>query len=80
MGDNIWLYYIRAERNIDVLQNDAQEILKETGVQGGLIVHIGCSNGKLTAALRASDKYLSKVRKRKPGVSGMSMNTFIRWE
>ena len=33
-------------------------ILEETGVQGGLIVHVGCGDGKLTAALRASDSYL----------------------
>jgi len=36
----------------------AQEILAATGVKGGLIVHVGCGNGKLTAALRASDSYL----------------------
>ncbi|MEK6236261.1 MAG: PQQ-binding-like beta-propeller repeat protein, partial [Planctomycetales bacterium] len=31
-------------------QQDAR-ILKETGVQGGLIVHLGCGDGELTAAL-----------------------------
>jgi len=36
----------------------AQGILQSTGVQGGLIVHLGCRDGKLTAALRASDSYL----------------------
>jgi len=36
----------------------AQRILKEAGVQGGLIVHLGCGDGKLTAALRAKDCYL----------------------
>jgi len=36
----------------------AQEMLKDSGVKGGLIVHIGCGDGKLTAAFRASDKYL----------------------
>ena len=29
-----------------------------TGVQGGLVVHIGCGDGKLTAALREGDGYL----------------------
>jgi ubiquinone/menaquinone biosynthesis C-methylase UbiE len=39
-------------------QATAQEILADTGVQGGLIVHLGCGSGELTAALRASDRYL----------------------
>ena len=36
----------------------ARQILDETGVQGGLIVHVGCGDGELTAALRANDGYL----------------------
>ena len=36
----------------------AGEILKACDVTGGLIVHIGCGNGRLTAALRAGDGYL----------------------
>ncbi len=36
----------------------AREILDATGVTGGLIVHFGCGNGELTAALRASDSYV----------------------
>ena len=36
----------------------AREILSATGVKGGLIVHLGCGDGKLTAALRANDRYL----------------------
>ncbi|MHC4178989.1 MAG: methyltransferase domain-containing protein, partial [Planctomycetota bacterium] len=36
----------------------AKEILADTGVQGGLVVHLGCGEGKLTAALRAGDGYL----------------------
>ena len=39
-------------------QRQAKKILDATGVKGGLIVHIGCGDGKLTAALRASDSYL----------------------
>ncbi len=35
----------------------ARGILNATGVQGGLVVHLGCSDGKLTAALCASDRY-----------------------
>ncbi len=36
----------------------ARAILRATGVQGGLVVHLGCGDGKLTAALRANDGYL----------------------
>lgn len=36
----------------------ARDILKETGVAGGLVVHLGCGDGKLTAALHANDAYL----------------------
>ncbi|UCE47272.1 MAG: PQQ-binding-like beta-propeller repeat protein, partial [Phycisphaerales bacterium] len=38
-------------------EQQAQRILDATGVKGGLIVHIGCGDGKLTAALRAGDNY-----------------------
>ena len=37
---------------------DSREILDATGVRGGLIVHVGCGNGRLTAALRANERYL----------------------
>ncbi len=36
----------------------AAEILAATGVRGGFIVHLGCGDGELTAALRANDGYL----------------------
>ena len=36
----------------------AQAILDSSGVQGGLVVHVGCGNGELTAALHANGKYL----------------------
>jgi len=36
----------------------ARQILNASGVKGGLIVHIGCGDGKLTAALRANDSFL----------------------
>jgi len=42
----------------DVDQADlARRILAETGVKGGLIVHVGCGDGKLTAALRVNESY-----------------------
>jgi len=36
----------------------ARQILQATGVKGGLIVHLACGDGKLTAALRANNSYL----------------------
>ena len=36
----------------------ARNILEAAGVQGGLIVHLGCGDGKLSAALHTSDSYL----------------------
>ena len=36
----------------------ARQILDGAGIKGGLIVHVGCGDGKLTACLRASDRYL----------------------
>ena len=37
---------------------DAKAILEATGVRGGLVVHVGCGDGKLTAALRANERYV----------------------
>ena len=39
-------------------EQQAKEILDAANIKGGLIVHIGCGDGKLTAALHASDNYL----------------------
>lgn len=36
----------------------ARKILDATGIKGGLVVHLGIGDGKLTAALRASDSYI----------------------
>jgi len=36
----------------------AGQILDATGVTGGLIVHLGCGNGELTAALRAGESFV----------------------
>jgi len=36
----------------------AGQILRATGVKGGLIVHLGCGDGKLTAALHANNSFL----------------------
>lgn len=33
-------------------------IYRATGVQGGLVVHVGCGDGRLTAQLRINDRYV----------------------
>ncbi len=36
----------------------AQDFFDAAGVRGGLVVHVGCEDGRLTAALHAGDGYL----------------------
>ena len=31
------------------------DIVKQTGLKGGLVVHLGCGNGDMTAAFRVAD-------------------------
>ncbi|NOZ22992.1 MAG: PQQ-binding-like beta-propeller repeat protein [Planctomycetes bacterium] len=37
---------------------EAQQIIQATGVKGGVIAHVGCGDGTLTAALRVNDSYV----------------------
>ncbi len=39
-------------------QQQARQILAATGTDGGLVVHVGCGDGQLTAALKAGDGFL----------------------
>jgi len=36
----------------------AKAILETTEIKGGLVIHLGCADGRLTSALRANDSYL----------------------
>ncbi len=38
-------------------EQEAKDILDATGVKGGFVVHIGCGDGRLTAALHANESY-----------------------
>ncbi len=38
-------------------EQTALAIIEQSGVRGGFIAHLGCGDGKLTAALRISDSY-----------------------
>lgn len=35
----------------------ARDLLTQSGVKGGLIVHLGCGDGKLTGNLRINERY-----------------------
>ena len=39
-------------------RQQAQEILAATGIDAGLVVHLGCGDGRLTAALKNGDGFL----------------------
>jgi outer membrane protein assembly factor BamB len=47
-----------AQIGTEVLGEMANAILEMANIQGGLIVHINCGDGALTAALRVNDSYL----------------------
>ena len=49
---------LRLQSPLSAEKIQARQILDATGVHGGLIVHLGCGDGRLTAALRATDAYL----------------------
>jgi outer membrane protein assembly factor BamB len=36
----------------------AREILEASGVRGGVVVHVGCGDGELTAQLRPNERYI----------------------
>ena len=38
--------------------DEAQALLESTGVQGGLIVHMGCGDGQLAMALHAAGRHI----------------------
>lgn len=47
-----------AEGGQSAQDKQARKILDATGIKGGLIVHIGCGDGRLTAALHFNNRYL----------------------
>ena len=44
----------------------AHKVLTESGVKGGLVVHLDCGDGTLTGALRVNDRYLVHGLERDP--------------
>jgi len=55
MASGVTLADEAEETSFDVV---ASKILEESGVQGGLIVHLGCGDGRLTTALGADGRFV----------------------
>jgi len=51
----VWLVFAAAALADD---GQARRILQTSGIEGGLVVHLGCGDGKLTAALGDGDAFL----------------------
>ncbi|MHC4736807.1 MAG: class I SAM-dependent methyltransferase, partial [Planctomycetota bacterium] len=49
---------IGADASTSPEDEEARRIVDAAGIHGGLVVHIGCGDGKLTAALRINDRYI----------------------
>ncbi|MBN2290890.1 MAG: PQQ-binding-like beta-propeller repeat protein, partial [Pirellulales bacterium] len=47
-----------ADEGADRAEKSARHIIETSGVEGGLVVHVGAGNGRLTTALRADDRFL----------------------
>lgn len=49
-------------------QQQAEEILATSGIRGGFVVHLGCGDGKLTAAIAANPSYVVQGLERDAGL------------
>ncbi|MHC4700614.1 MAG: outer membrane protein assembly factor BamB family protein [Planctomycetota bacterium] len=50
------VYLIPTSISAADVRQEAEEILEATGIRGGLVVHLNCGDGKLTAALGAHER------------------------
>lgn len=50
----------------------AREVLAESGIRGGFVVHIHCGDGALTSALRVNDSYLVHGLETSPDTVGQA--------
>ncbi|PIW18335.1 MAG: hypothetical protein COW34_04355, partial [Armatimonadetes bacterium CG17_big_fil_post_rev_8_21_14_2_50_66_6] len=46
---------------------DGTALLQQSGIKGGLVVHVGCGDGTLTAQLRAGEQYVVQGLDTDPG-------------
>ncbi len=49
--------FYRAIFELGTVEDEAAQIIQDTGVKGGFIAHVGCGNGQLTAALQLNTSY-----------------------
>ncbi|MDP6545451.1 MAG: PQQ-binding-like beta-propeller repeat protein [Phycisphaerae bacterium] len=54
----VCLAVVIGSATLDAAELTPADALKASGVKGGLVVHLGCGDGKLTASLRANDSGL----------------------
>jgi len=54
----ILLLILASNSLLEAYGQSGREILEQTGVKGGLIVHIDCGDGQQTAALRDNEGYI----------------------
>ena len=52
---SIYLFALLTAWTCGVRANEVRQVLETSGIRGGLIVHIECGDGEVTAALRAND-------------------------
>jgi len=53
-----WTVSVSVAGAVSEADEQAREIMKATEIDGGLIVHVGCGDGTLSAALRRNDRYI----------------------
>ncbi|MFV2066875.1 MAG: class I SAM-dependent methyltransferase, partial [Pirellulales bacterium] len=58
LGLTLSAFAAGAQGSDAVARKQAESIFAATGVQGGLVVHLGCGDGRLTAALRKDESYV----------------------
>ena len=69
-----------------VVSADVTELAKSSGVKGGLVVHVGCGDGRQTAKLLLDEKYLvhgldadeAKVRQARKNLLAMGLGLYGR--
>jgi len=54
----VCLAVVIGSATLDAAESTPAAALKDSGVKGGLVVHLGCGDGKATASLHANDSYL----------------------
>lgn len=54
----MFFFLVGAASHADPSTTSLQDVIEASGVQGGLIVHVGCGDGQLTTALRKNGRFI----------------------